>query len=110
MKTLGEELRELQVAASMSFTEMAIWCDCHPSTMRLWIKGVPPRWVKVVHLRLRIKQLRWVLASSKRFPIPSEVTQFKRQQYVRQVKDVTLKQFSTRHPAGRRAKMLDEHP
>jgi len=112
MKTLAEEFQELCDAASFTMVDMGIWCECHKSAIREWMKhDVTPHPIKLKHLYERFDLLRKLLLDPRALlPIPAHITQYDRNEYVEKARDYAVRRFPKLCAPQTRDKVLDKHP
>ncbi len=104
---INDRLLDVSARAGFTMSDMAIWCEYDKGAMRMWMRhGVKPHPLKQRHLNERLDMLEKVISAAmpKGFslPIPPEVRQFERKNYVAQVRVHALGKFSQRSASKRR--------
>lgn len=87
---VNERLKRVKEKASLSISDLSIFCEINKGTMRTWVHGTPPSFNRVLLLEAALDVLDEA-TREKLFPVPLYVNQFNRADYIRDAKDAIVR-------------------
>lgn len=99
---INDRLKTLQKQANLTISDMGVWFHTQRRTMETWLSGTMPHPVKREQLHAVADLLEKAIKSGKHFPVPLDVTQYKRRSYIEKVRDAVTDRVSSARSTERR--------
>lgn len=99
MTPIRDRLRAAKEASQLSITDLAIWFGVGYSTTRTWLEGVTPSSYRLPQIEDRLLLLEHAAQAGTFFPVPLEVTQYQRKNYIEGVYNAIAGRISPSRPS-----------
>jgi len=96
-RTFQQRLRWCQENGALSVADLSVWFQVAYPTVRAWCQGRIPRNARQSQFGFALAMLESAIREGHGLPIPFELSQHKRPEYVRALRD----RFSRTHPTSR---------